>query len=360
MDSASRNAIIAIIALYILWGYVSDWVPVLRYTTHAFVAGIFITLVTVGAVALYLVIFTARDVRSYDTRPLQKPKIVAFVAPEAWKENISSLKACPVYEPAVLYPPSFFISDALNGVIDLILRNYVVSWYGNLCQSPSFPNEVDRALRAALVNLRDRILGVDCVAVAVQHFLPIVTEHCQAFDQAERSVRGPKLDPKVIGSEGSDWAIARAYRGGRLHQAAQSSSDTKSVRHGHLRNIVARLLPHLLPGDIIRCQVVSTLIREVLACVVLFPLMQILSDPDTWNQLVEAYVSYSSQFDVLAMTRQRVGRCSEIEDPFGSFAPRWTNCRPLFRGGLHLCLRANGVEMRERAICARCPHLLRT
>lgn len=302
LELSSRNAIIAAIVLYVLWGYISDWVPVLRYILHAFVAGIVMTVITVGALTLYLILFTAQGVSSNNTRPHGKPKCLAIVAPEAWKKNISSLEARPVYDPAVLYPPSFFISDALNGVVDLILHNYVTSWYANLCQSPSFPNEVDRALRTALVNLRDRMLGIDFIDVTVKRFLPIMTEHFRAFDQAERLVRGPKFDRKVTGSEGLDWEIAGKYREGRLHQAAKPLSDTKPLQQGYLRKIVDRLLKDLLPEDVIRCQVVSVLLREVLACVVLFPLMRVLSDPDTWNQVVEAYVSYSSQSRTLALT----------------------------------------------------------
>lgn len=327
VELTPRNAIIAATVLYILWGYISDWIPVLRYILHAFVAGMIITVITVGALTLYFMLMTAQGVSSHNRRPYGEPKSFAFVAPEAWKRNISSLEARPVYDPEVLYPPSFFISDALNGVVDLILHDYVTSWYGNLCQSPSFPNEVDRALRAALVSLRDRMLGIDFVDVTVKRILPIITKHFRALDQAERSVKGPKLDRQVTGSEGLDWAIAGEYREGRLHPAAQQpSSDTNTLRQGHLRKIADRLLPDLLPEDVIRCQVISALVREVLACVVLFPLMQVLSDPDTWNQVVEAYVSQILLNPVsLALTSHRADRCSTTGDLFGSFAQRWTS-----------------------------------
>lgn len=298
IELTSRNAIIAAIVLYILWDYAVGWIPGLRYIPHAFVAGIVVTLVTIGVLTIYLVLFTSQGVSPHSTRIHGKPKAFAFVAPEAWKKNINSLEARPVYDPAVLYPPSFFISYSLNEVVDLILHDYVKSWYGNLCQSSSFPNEVDRVLRAAVVNLRDRMLGVDFVDVTVKRCLPIITEHFRAFKQAERSVRGPKLDRKVTGSEGLDWAIAGEYREGKLHRAAPLSSDTKLLRQEHLRKAVAQLLPELLPNDVIGCGLVSALLREVVACAVLFPLMQVLSDPDTWNQMVEAYVSYSSQFRV--------------------------------------------------------------
>ena len=292
-ESTCQKAIIAAIVLYILWGYAVDWVPVLRYIPLAFVAGIVVTLIIVGALTIYLMLFTCRGVLPHTTKSREQPQTPTFVGPEAWRKNISLLKTRPIYDPAVLYPPSFFISDALNGMVDLILRDYIRCWYVNICHSSSFPDEVDRILRVAVVNLRDRMLGVDFVDVTVKRCLPIITEHFRVCDRAERLVRGPKLNRKIMGSEELDWEIAREYREGKLHRAAHVASDTKPLRQGHLRDIIAQLLPDLLPEDVNGCRVVSVLLREVLACAVLFPLMQVLSEPDTWNQVIESYVSYS-------------------------------------------------------------------
>jgi sorting nexin-25 len=62
------------------------------------------------------------------------------------------------------------------------------------------------------------------------------------------------------------------------------------MQQEHLRRTVVRLLPEILPENVIRSRAVSVLLKEIVACAVLSPVMQLLSEPDTWNQLMEAYV----------------------------------------------------------------------
>jgi sorting nexin-25 len=190
-----------------------------------------------------------------------------------------------------LYPASFVVSDSIDVLVGLVLRDFVKSWYGNISKSPTFVNEVDRAVRAAMGEVRDRILAVDMVETVVSRMLPLITEHLRASYEAERAVRGRKLSRIVTDSEELDNAIAAKYRDGRLHPAASLAySNTTSIQQQHLRSIVARLLPKVMPPSMTTSPAVNVLIKEIVACAVLSPVMQMLADPDTWNQLMEGYV----------------------------------------------------------------------
>lgn len=187
-------------------------------------------------------------------------------------------------------PPSFMISDSLDGLLDWILRDYVTLWYSKISPSSNFVNEIERAIRTALINISDRLFAVDIVEVAVSRVVPIVTAHLKEFYEAERTVRGKNLNRNITESDELDIAIAGKYRDGKLHPAASLAySDLKLVQQDYLRRIVVRLLPEILPESMIKSRTVSVLIREIVSCAVLAPLMQVLSDPDTWNQLMEAY-----------------------------------------------------------------------
>jgi sorting nexin-25 len=191
-----------------------------------------------------------------------------------------------------IYPASFVVSDSIDVLIGLVLRDFVKGWYGNISKSPTFVNEVDKALRAAMGELRDRILAVDMVETVVSRMIPIITEHLRASYEAERIVRGRKLSRNVTDSEELDVAIAAKYKDGRLHPAASLAyANTKSIQQQHLRSIVARLLPIIMPPSMSTSPAVNVLIKELVACAVLSPVMQMLADPDMWNQLMEGYVS---------------------------------------------------------------------
>ena len=194
------------------------------------------------------------------------------------------------YTATRLYPSSLVISDALDRLIALALRDFVSSWYNNITKDPTFVNEVDRGVRSAMVEIRDRIFLADLVNLVVSRIVPILTGHLKEFDQAERVVRGRSLNRSVTESEELDLAIAAKYNNGNLHPAASLGySDTKLLQQEHLRKILVRVLPDVLPENMIKSRVVLVLIKEIVACAVLFPLMQMVADPDTWNQIMVAY-----------------------------------------------------------------------
>lgn len=287
-----RDVILAAVAVFIAWGYLTHWQPKLHYLPYAFVTGFFAAL---GLVA-WLILTTSwkREARS-GGEVNYGPRHVAFVAPDKWRAEREALTKRNMYMMEPIYPASYVVSDSIDVLIGLILRDFVKSWYGNISKSPTFVNEVDKAVRAAMGELRDRILAVDMVETVVSRMIPIITEHLRASYEAERVVRGRKLSRNVTDSEELDVAIAAKYKDGRLHPAASLAySNTKPIQQQHLRSIVARLLPKIMPPNMGTSRAVNILIKEIVACAVLSPVMQMLADPDMWNQLMEGYVHLPS------------------------------------------------------------------
>jgi sorting nexin-25 len=289
MALTRRDVILAAVAIFIAWGYLTHWQPKLHYLPYAFVAGVLATLTLLA----WLVLTTSwkKELRR-GGEVYYGPRRVAFVAPGKWKAEREALTRRNMYMMEPIYPASFVVSDSIDVLIGLVLRDFVKGWYGNISKSPTFVNEVDKALRAAMGELRDRILAVDMVETVVSRMIPIITEHLRASYEAERIVRGRKLSRNVTDSEELDVAIAAKYKDGRLHPAASLAyANTKSIQQQHLRSIVARLLPIIMPPSMSTSPAVNVLIKELVACAVLSPVMQMLADPDMWNQLMEGYVS---------------------------------------------------------------------
>ncbi|KAA6411077.1 MAG: hypothetical protein FRX48_05388 [Lasallia pustulata] len=286
MALTRRDVVIAAIASFIAWGFVTQWAPALRYVGYALVAGAATTVLAIVA----LIVLTSKGANHVGTQRSKSQRTAAFVAPDAWKAETTWLAGNAIYQKTALYPSSFVISDSVDEILDLALRDFVTSWYSNITRSPNFTNSIDTAIRAAFVNIRDRILGVDVVDQAVSRIIPIITGHLKDFYDAERAVRGKNLNRKVTESEELDLAIAGKYREGKLHPAASLAySDTKLIEQEYLRKLMVRLMPEVLPESIIKSRAVSVLIKEIVSCAVLSPVMQMLSDPDVWNQLMEAY-----------------------------------------------------------------------
>ena len=286
MALRARDVFIAAFIAFVAWGFLISWAPILRFLGYAFTAGALTTFLAIGA----LVLLSTRKKQDVGRLARRPPRIAAFVAPEAWKEETEWLSTKAIFRRTPLYPPSFMISDSLDGLLDSILRDYVTSWYSKISPSSNFVNEIERAIRTALINISDRLFAVDIVEIAVSRVVPLVTAHLKDFYEAERTVRGKNLNRNITESDELDIAIAGKYRDGKLHSAASLAySDSKLVQQEYLRGIVVRLLPEVLPESMIKSRAVSVLIKEIVSCAVLAPLMQMLSDPDTWNQLMEAY-----------------------------------------------------------------------
>ena len=285
MDLRPRDVLIPAVAAFIAWGLLVKWAPILRYFGYAFVSGILVAFISILALC-----FRVRKRQDVEESASRYQATAAFIAPEAWKKETAWLSRQAEYKRDPLYPQSFVISDAIDGLLDRILRDFVTSWYSNISRNPTFVNEIDRTLREALANIRDRILGVDIVEIAVSRMVPLITLHLKDFYEAERAIRGKHLNRNVTESEELDLAIAGKYRDGKLHPAASLAySDLKLQQQEHLRRLIVRLLPEVLPENVLRSRAVSVLIKEIVSCAVLAPMMQLLSDPDTWNQIMEAY-----------------------------------------------------------------------
>lgn len=316
MALSRRDVILAAVTGFIAWGYAIHWVPTLRWAGYAFVAGLILPVL--GLIAL--LVLTSRGSQYAQQHTVRRPKGVAFLGATLWGQDVSALRKRQTYEKQPLYPASFIVSSALDELLDLIVRDFVSSWYANISKNPVFTHEVDKTIRLALASLRDRMLEVDITEVVTTRIVPILTAHFKDFYEAERTVRGKNLNRSVTESEELDLAIASRYKDGKLHAAASLAySDTKMVQQEHLRKLVKDLLPNLLPEKTLGSGAVSTIITELVACAVLSPVLQMLADPDTWNQIMEAYVCSKPEIShrqYLIMSRE--GLCSKIAPPSAS------------------------------------------
>jgi len=279
-----RDFVLAGVVGFIAWGLVVRWVPILRYLGWALALGA--ALSSTGFLALVVL-----TIRKQNDKPSNSKSIsVAFITPNNWRREVLNVRKSSRYRPRPLYPQSFVVSEEIDGLLSFITRDLISSWYHNISPDPTFANEVDRVIRVALENFRDRLLSEDLISLVVSRIFPILTTHLKDYDVAERSVRGRNLNRNVTESEELDLAIAKKFREGRLHPAvALSVSDQKQVQQEYLRKISVGLLPQLFPESVLNSRVVTVLIREIISCAVLLPIVSALSDPDTWNQLMEAY-----------------------------------------------------------------------
>ncbi|KAI0072221.1 PhoX domain-containing protein [Panus rudis PR-1116 ss-1] len=219
---------------------------------------------------------------------------LAFSTPAAWQAVLtrSQWSYRSPQSLAPLIPESPIISSALNDLLILIVRDFVLSWYRDISSSPSFPTAVSGTIHSSLERLLARMTKIDLSVLIVKRIIPKVTAHIEQFRQSEVALRGAGLERRLTQSEELDLLLASKYAskgGGKLHSAVDnlSSTFTKQTEEAHLRGLVDKALPHILPEKEAKSKALKIVVREVVACCVLYPVMDMLSDPDFWNRSID-------------------------------------------------------------------------
>jgi sorting nexin-25 len=233
-----------------------------------------------------------RRTLSATARPL------VFTTPAAWQVLLtrSQWSHKPPQSLPPLVPDLPVVSSALNDILTMIVRDFVLTWYKGISSSPSFPTAVSSVLHDSIGRLLDRATAIDLSALVVKRILPKVTAHIEQFRQSEVALRGAKLERSLTHSEELDLLLASRYSskgGGKLHRAVDnlSSTFTKQTEESHLRNLVEIALPFVLPEPEAQSIALKIVVREIVACTVLYPVMDLVADPDFWNRAIDEVVS---------------------------------------------------------------------
>ncbi|KAJ6520120.1 PhoX domain-containing protein [Mycena sanguinolenta] len=217
-----------------------------------------------------------------------------FSSPAAWQAVLTrsqwSQDSPQSFPPLV--PNAPVLSGAINDILIMIVRDFVLVWYKDISKSPSFPMAVSSVLHKSLENILDRAAGIDLAELMVKRILPRVTAHVEQFRQSEIALRGAGLERRLTQSEELDLLLASRYTsngGGKLHPSVDnlSTTFTRQTEEAHLRQLVAKALPFVLPEKEGQSRVLKLVVREIVACAVLYPVMEMLSDPDFWNKAID-------------------------------------------------------------------------
>ena len=242
------------------------------------------------------VLDTARPPKRSQLRNVARP--FAFSTPAAWQAVITrsqwSYKSPKTLAPLLPNYPS--VSATLNDILIMIVRDFVLAWYKDISSSPSFPTAVSATLHSTTDQILSRANNIDLTNLIVKKIIPRITTHIEKFRQSEVALRGAALERKLTQSEELDILLAGKYASmglGKLHPAVDnlSSTFTRQTEEAHLKKLVHGILPLVLPEKEAKSKTVKTVVREIVVCAVLLPVVEMFSDPDFWNKTIDEVVS---------------------------------------------------------------------
>ncbi|KAK9900670.1 hypothetical protein P389DRAFT_157250 [Cystobasidium minutum MCA 4210] len=285
-----------------------------------FVVGVLVTALVIQVALAYCAdhIAASRRSRANNSKNRYDPIVpLLSIATPAGLEAIKTKRAWAKSNTSFrqpLHPTSATASAALDELIATILDNHLLSWYTvSISPSdPSFPNAVEKTIRDVLVGIRGRVADVDWAKLGVSTILPKITTHLDLFLEAQQSLmessdpnvksksgdhghksRGKKQSPgATVASEELDLLLANKYAelAGQkgLHPAVSGASfNSRPSEEKHLRSLVLRILKLVMPAREAASSAVMTMAMEIVACAIIRPVIEVLSDPDLWNKMID-------------------------------------------------------------------------
>lgn len=216
------------------------------------------------------------------------------------------------------------IDEPLQEVIEYFFRDYVRYWYDEVSEHEEFPYDLRQTLQKVLIALFSRSKDVEWVPfltiklvddfAAHLKLFGLAIEHCEKQKEEEKSQNHPQMKSVFFQKE---------------HEMLQSMCRgdvclNQEKEKEYLRTVSDLLLYILLPAEDFHNKPFRYLLREVIACNVLLPTVEMVCDPDYINQTivmwcqensftVEAFLSIIRSSDSVSDVEEIKARvCDEI------------------------------------------------
>lgn len=180
------------------------------------------------------------------------------------------------------------LQNASNEFIDLIIRDFVTSWYDEITGDEEMAHETQALLKHATnraFNIMKRVDAPKLVRDVILKFSDHMKPMRKAWKQVESNRGNVQSEDDVLEDETclSRSAIGNAYS---QHCQIHPAMLNRESEMTYIRNVVDILLDVLLPPNALNCIPGVFALKEIISCNAVLSLIQHLSDPDWVNQTV--------------------------------------------------------------------------
>lgn len=164
------------------------------------------------------------------------------------------------------------VNSALEEFFNLVLKEFIYTWYRDLSEDEAFIDEIRTSLRFIVSVLLRRLEKVDIPTLITGKVLNMALRHLHVCLQVNRKgVTVTDIEQSVLDFYGSN-----------LHCAVRNRRSELD----YLKQIADKIFPYVLPPHSIKCKSLCVLLREVLSGAIVLPAMDVLADPDIVNNIL--------------------------------------------------------------------------
>ncbi|XP_029428843.1 sorting nexin-19 isoform X2 [Rhinatrema bivittatum] len=193
------------------------------------------------------------------------------------------------------------LEKEINSIIQKVIRDFVLTWYRLLSSEPHFEDEVRGIMNCMAIELKKRIQLVNRNTLT-EKVLVLAGYHLQSYMKAKETVADLHSSDLPIDPIMQVEQLWKGYS--ELfppHLAIQSSA----MELTYTRGIANLLLSVLVPKPHLETRTGKCVIVELIACNVLLPVINRMSDPD-WINLILIDIFSKSAFTVEEKNKEPV------------------------------------------------------
>ncbi|KAG0374311.1 hypothetical protein BGX24_010558 [Mortierella sp. AD032] len=211
--------------------------------------------------------------------------------------------------PQLLNQPHPDLDAEAYHFLALLVRDFIQTWYSTFSSDPQLVTSVVNVVIEIARELERRSQEVDWVELLLLDVPEVLRRHYVDFRQATQ-----KLETAYAPNQ----TIESIFHGLQPHFALQDDEESEKE---YLRQLADELLRILLPKAEYESDCVRWLIREILACLVLRSLVEILTEPDMINYIVNTLLQDFEPTDEKyeAFLQKAADQMDASDDNFSAF-----------------------------------------
>ncbi|EOY26788.1 PREDICTED: uncharacterized protein LOC18595932 [Theobroma cacao] len=199
----------------------------------------------------------------------QPPEYLKAVERSDWRRKVNS----PVVEDAIDHFTRHLISE---WVTDL--------WYSRLTPDREGPEELVQIMNGVLGEFSDRMRNINLIELLTRDFINLICSHLELFRLNQAKIEKQKSGPLTIKDRDTEIRCVLAAEN-KLHPALFSAE----AEHKVLQHLMDGLISFTFRPEDLQCSFFRYIVRELLACAVMRPVLNLVS-PRFINERIESAV----------------------------------------------------------------------
>lgn len=174
------------------------------------------------------------------------------------------------------------IDEQINDLINLVLRDYVYSWYSNVSSNQEFINELKLVIQTIIRLLVGRISKIDKIHYITTKLVDNFVQHLKLYRMAKQHLKANHVPLTDDNLKESFFNFELQSESNRFSRDAVCENNESCLNY--LTELTGILEYLILPPDLFNNRSIKYFVNSIIINSTFYPLLDLLSDPDFINQ----------------------------------------------------------------------------